>query len=319
MTNYIGIDISKRDFHVCFNEDIEVAKFNNDRKGIRGFMRTLKQIKMLTNETIIGMESTGHYHFLPALMCKKAGYMVKVINPLITANANKKNLRRVKTDPADARLIRHCTVSGEGHIFRETPDTLKLKTLVRQRNNLSVLRLRIYLRQQGIDHKEDCLEMAITSVNKGIHKFLTDEIKELDKELRTHSRDLQKLLMSIPGIGPQTAVSFISEIGDITRFPDSKKLTAFIGLDSRTHKSGTSINGKGYITKRGNKLLRTRLFNASTVATVHPPNIFSDFFEKKRSEGKPYRVAMVATMHKMVHVIYAVWSRGTPFVNKKKG
>lgn len=318
MTNYIGIDISKRDFHVSFSENIEVAKFDNDRKGIREFMRTLKQIKMLTKETIVGMESTGHYHFLVALMCKKAGYTVKVINPLITAHANKKNLRRVKTDPADARLIRHCTVNGEGHVFKETNDTLKLKTLVRQRNCLSDMRLKLQLRQQGIDYKEDCIKMPITSVNKDLHDVLTVKIKELDRELRGHNKETQKLLMSIPGVGPQTSVSFISEIGDIFRFPDSKKLTAFIGLDSRVHQSGTSINGKGFISKRGNKILRTRLFNATTVATVHPTNIFSDFFEKKRSEGKPYRVALVATMHKMVHVIYAVWSRGTPFINEKK-
>ncbi|MDP2691084.1 MAG: IS110 family transposase, partial [bacterium] len=47
----------------------------------------------------------------------------------------------------------------------------------------------------------------------------------------------------------------------------------------------------------------------------HPPNLFHEFFQKKRSEGKPYRVALCAVMRKMVHVIYAVWTRGTPFVS----
>jgi transposase len=317
MTNYIGKDISKRDFHASFSEDTEVIKFNNDRKGIREFLCYLKQRKMRPGETIRGMESTGHYHFLPALMCTQAGYMVKVINPLITANANKKNLRRVKTDSADARLIRYCTVSGQGHIFRETEETLKLKTLVRQRNYLSDLRLRLKLRQQNMDYREECIKQSISSVNRDLHDILTVKFRELDKELRQYNKGLQNLLASIPGVGPQTAVSFLSEVGDITRFTDAKKLTAFIGLDSRVHQSGTSINGKGYISKRGNIILRTRLFNAATVATVHPPNIFSDFFQKKLSEGKPYRVALVATMHKMVHVIYAVWTRGTPFINKR--
>lgn len=317
MTNYIGLDISKRDFHVSLSEDTEVIKFTNDRKGIREFLCYVKQSKMSPEETIIGMESTGLYHFLPALMCSKADYVVKVINPLITSNANRKNLRRVKTDSADARLIRYCTVNGEGHTFKETEETLKLKTLVRQRNYLSNLRLRLKLRQQNMVHREDCINQAITSVNEDLHNILSTKIKDLDKNLRQYNKDLQKLLMTIPGVGPQTAVSFLSEIGDISRFSSSKKLTAFIGLDSRVHQSGTSINGKGYISKRGNVILRTRLFNATTVATVHPSNIFSDFFQKKLSEGKPYRVALVATMHKMVHVIYAVWSRGTPFVNDR--
>lgn len=84
-------------------------------------------------------------------------------------------------------------------------------------------------------------------------------------------------------------------------------------IDPRVHQSGTSINGKGYISKRGNKILRTRLFNAAAVAVLQD-NMFKAFFQKKKSEGKPYRVALVATMRKMTHVIHAVWTRGTPFV-----
>jgi hypothetical protein len=47
-------------------------------------------------------------------------------------------------------------------------------------------------------------------------------------------------------------------------------------------------------------------------------NIFRDFFQKKRSEGKPYKVAMCATMNKMAHVIYAVWKSGEFFEDKRK-
>jgi len=90
---------------------------------------------------------------------------------------------------------------------------------------------------------------------------------------------------------------------------------AYAGIDPRVHQSGTSINGKGYISKRGNKILRTRLFNAASVAVLHE-NIFKTFFKKKRDEGKPYRVALVAVMRKMTHVIHAVWTRGTPFTKE---
>ena len=65
----------------------------------------------------------------------------------------------------------------------------------------------------------------------------------------------------------------------------------------------------------GGEVRRTRLFNAASVAVLHP-NIFQSFFQKKCSEGKPYRVALVATMHKMVKVIFAVWMRNTPFVDQ---
>ncbi len=317
MTNFVGNDISKRDFHVALNEDQEVIKFTNDRKGIKQFIAYLKRNNFNPNETTIGVESTGSYHLLPALMCTQAGYQVNIINPLITKKQSQTTLRRVKNDKKDAGLIRYCTAKGEGHPFSETKETLELKILVRQRNYLVDMRRRLKIKQQDMDHKEDCIGMAVTTVNKDLGDILTMKIKELDKQLSKYDKELQKLLRTIPGVGPQAATTCLSEIGDITRFPDAQKLTAWIGLDPRVHQSGTSINGKGYITKRGNKLLRTRLFNAASVAVIHPPNVFYEFFEKKRSEGKPYRVALCAVMRKMVHVIYAVWSRETPFVKEK--
>jgi len=90
----------------------------------------------------------------------------------------------------------------------------------------------------------------------------------------------------IPEVGPITAVSFIAEIVDIGRFEEAKKLVAFVGLDSRVHQSGTSVHGKGYISKRG-------------------------------SEGKLYRVALVATMNKMTHVIHSVWTNNKPFEDQR--
>lgn len=317
MINYIGIDISKCDFHVCLSEFGDIKIVTNNTIGINKFIRYLKSIKYNPKDTVIGMESTGSYHFLPALMCSKAGYTVKVINPLITKKQSQTTLRRVKNDKKDARLIRYCTVNGEGYPFLETADTLGLKTLVRQRNYLVGLKTKLKLKQQNMDHREYCIKRSITTVNRDLCDVLVLKIKELDKRLSMYNVELQQLLRSIPGIGAQTAISFVSEITDIKRFPSSRKLTAFIGLDSRVHQSGTSVNGKGYISKRGNKLLRTRLFNAASVA-VQRPNIFQSYFLKKRSEGKPYRVAMCATMHKMIHVIYAVWLRGTPFVNDLK-
>ncbi len=318
MTNYIGIDISKRDFHACLGEDSEVVIFNNDTTGIKQFIKHLKACKYTTKNTLLGLESTGSYHLPVAYLCTQSGYTIHVINPLITKKQNQVSIRRVKTDEKDARLIRHCLLNGAGYPFQETAESLALKTLVRQRSGYSMLRHRVRLRQEEVLKREDYLSISITTLNQELYDFLDIRIKDLDCILRKYNSKTQKLLQTIPGVGPQTAVTCLSEIGDITRFSDAQKLTAWIGLDPRVHQSGTSINGKGYITKRGNKLLRTRLFNAASVAVIHPPNIFYEFFQRKRSEGKPYRVALCAVMRKMVHVIHAVWSRETPFVNKFK-
>lgn len=314
MKYHIGIDISKREFHVCFIDDRNIEKFATTQKGIKEFLNMLKEQNMTKGKTLIGMEATGSYHLPVAYQCTQAGYTVHIINPLITKKQNQTNLRRVKTDASDAILVRTCLMNGAGYPFRETAETITLKTLVRQRARFSMLRHRTRLKDEEVTHREHYLDIKITAANRELYDFLDEKIRCLDGELRTYASPTQKLLMSIPGVGPQTAVTCISEVADITRFPDAQKLTAWLGLDPRVHESGTSIHGKGYITKRGNKLLRTRLFNAASVAVLHK-NMFQKFFQQKRSEGKAYRVALCAVMRKMVHVIHAVWTRGTPFIN----
>jgi len=315
MQYFIGIDVSKNDFYACFNEQDEAIKFNNDKQGINKFIKHLNTNNHQIKNTQIGLESTGAYHLPLSLLCSQGGYSIKVINPLITKKQNQTDLRRVKNDSKDSRLIRYCLTNGAGYEFHETNESLILKNLVRQRNSLSDMKTRLKIKQQDIEYKEKYLETKITPINQELCLVLEEKIKVLDKELLKYRPETQKLLRSIPGIGPITAVSFVSEIGDIKRFNQAKQLTAFIGLDPRTYESGTSVKGKGYITKRGNKILRTRLFNAASVAVLRP-NMFQEFFQKKRSEGKQYRVALCAVMNKMVHVVFAVWQRNTPYVEK---
>jgi transposase len=315
MKHYIGIDVSKRDFHACFNEAGDIIKFYNTRIGIYDFLVYLKQNRFSKGNTLIGLESTGSYHLQLSFLATKAGYTVNIINPLITRRQSQSAVRSVKTDVHDAGLIRLCLIKGAGHPFRDSATSLALKTLVRQRANFSMLRLHTKLRQEEVTLRESYLENEISPVNRELVEFLNEKILFLDRKIRKFNPELQKLLQSIPGVGPQTASTCVAEIGDIARFPDSGKLTAYIGLDSRVYESGTSIHGKGYISKRGSKILRTRFYNAASVAVLHD-NIFREYFMKKRSEGKPYRVALCAVMHKMVHTVFAVWTRGTPFVKK---
>ena len=312
--NYVGIDVAKKDFYACFDEQSESKKFNNTALGINSFIHHLDKNNFQNQDTIIGLESTGSYHLRLCLQCTHFGFQIKVINPLIVKKQNQTNLRRVKNDQKDASLIRYCLTTGAGYVFNETPDTLLLKSLVRQRNSLANMLLKNKRQQDDVSYKENCLKTKFNSVYQEIGAILSQKIKELNKQLKTFRKQEQKLLQTIPGVGPITAVSFIAEINDIKKFKQSKQLVAYIGLDSRVHQSGTSIRGKGYISKRGNKILRTRLYNAASVAVLRP-NLFQSFFQKKRGEGKPYKVALVATMHKMTNVIHSVWTNNKPFVD----
>lgn len=311
--NYVGIDMAKNDFYACLNDTIEPRKFNNDNKGIKSFFAFLKRHDFKEDNTLIGVESTASYHLKLCIYCSEQSYTIKIINALIVKKHNQTDLRRVKNDKKDSRLIRFCLVGGAGYEFTNDSEAMVLRSLVRQRDSLVSTKLKLSCQQDDIRYKEKCLKQDISPIYKEIINVLEEKIDVLKTDLGFYRPKEQYLLKSIPGVGPITAVSFISEVGDIKRFEKAEQLVAYAGIDPRVFQSGTSISGKGYITKRGNKILRTRLFNAASVAVQHD-NDFKTFFKKKVSEGKPYRVALVAVMRKMIHVIHAVWTRGTPYV-----
>lgn len=312
--NYVGIDVAKKDFYACFKESEEAIKFNNNSLGINAFIRQLGRLNYNKTNTIIGLESTASYHFPLCLRGTSLGFTVKVINPLSVKKQNQTCLRRIKTDKKDAALIRHCTAQGLGYEFKETVATVATKSLVRQRNSLTNWILKLKRQLEDIEYKQSCLGGSLPECYSEIKVYLEEKSKELEQELKQREPELQKLLKTIPGVGPLTAIAFISEVKDIRRFSSAKQLGAYAGIDPRVHESGTSVRGKGYISKRGSKILRTRLYNACSVAVLRP-NMFQSFFQKKISEGKPYRVALVATMNKMTHVIYSVWINKKPFVD----
>ncbi len=307
----IGIDMSKDTFHVAFDET-EVVILKNTDLGVKKFIEALIERGCTKETTTIGTEATGVYHLLLCERLRSDGWNVKVINPLITHRMFKSTLRHAKTDRNDAVAIRRALISGSGYLYTDTPEIIILKTLVQEREVLCRTRAEMKQRMHVHKIKENVTGSLLHDSYTGTIKLLSYEMKEIEKKMDDYATETQKLLRSIPGIGKVTAASLVAYIGDIHRFFTPEKLTAYIGLDCRVHESGTSIHGKGYLTKRGNRYLRYILFNAAFIAKRRNPELKA-YLEKKVPEGKHYFSALCAVERKLVHLIYAVWTRGTPF------
>ncbi|PLT29453.1 IS110 family transposase [Peribacillus deserti] len=149
---------------------------------------------------------------------------------------------------------------------------------------------------------------------------LSVEIDALAKEIEEY-----KLLQSIPGIGEKTAATIISEIGEIDRFNNAKKLVAFAGVDPSVYSSGKFTALVNRITKRGSSRLRHALYMAvqsgirdarkkKMTDEIIPRNKrLREFYDKKREEGKTFRVAVIACVNKLLHWIYALLKSRTTF------
>jgi transposase len=311
---YIGIDISKDTFHVAWSDE-KVDIFANNHEGISSFEDMLHHRSFQKEYISIGLESTGIYHLLLCVLLTERGWTVHVINPYITSKAINASLRHVKTDVKDARTIRSVLMAGHGYPFIDTSAILKMKALLREYAALTKMKTKCKNMINVQQRYQQTTDEEFDSVFPQVRSSLEEHLLQLKTQLKQAQSHDQKLLQSIPGIGPICSAALVAHIGDIHRFDTPKKLVAYIGLDCRIHESGTSVHGKGFLTKRGNPTLRALLFNAAYVARQYNPAL-KLFFEKKTSEGKHYYVAMCATERKLIHIIYAVWTRGTPFVKQ---
>jgi transposase len=140
------------------------------------------------------------------------------------------------------------------------------------------------------------------------------EIKLLDKNIKQLMDELNSPLMTIPGISYTLASIILSEIGDINNFSNSAKLLAFSGLEPSTHQSGKYTASYSRMVKRGSKYLRWALINAARL-TALKTNTFNEYFQKKRSEGKHYLVALSHVAKKLIRVIFHLLKTDTIFID----
>lgn len=139
----------------------------------------------------------------------------------------------------------------------------------------------------------------------------------LTKQMTRHSRDDEacRRLMTIPGVGAVSAVTFVATIDTPDRFKQSRSVGAYIGLTSRRYQSG-DIDFGGRISKRGDRMLRTVLYEAANSLLCRvksgPGQHLKDWAMalKRRTSHKK---AVVALARKLAVIMHTIWKDGTEF------
>ena len=131
----------------------------------------------------------------------------------------------------------------------------------------------------------------------------------LKQEMQSLSSQLPEypVVMGMFGVGPILGPQLIAEIGDVRRFYSKKALVAYAGIDAPPNDSGDVIGRHKSMSKVGASSLRRTLFLImSAYLQNSPPNEpVYQFMDRKRSEGKPYRVYMMASANKFLRIYYA--------------
>jgi transposase len=158
------------------------------------------------------------------------------------------------------------------------------------------------------------LEEAVSAL-LAVRERLEQQIEALETLILRFAKrsDPCRRLMTIPGVGALTAVSFVAAVDDPTRFRRSSGVGAYFGLTPRRHQSGeTDRDGK--VSKFGDALTRTYLFEAAGVLLFRVTRwsalkAWSTRLVRRIGSKK----ARVALARKLAVVMHRVWMDGTEF------
>jgi transposase len=124
-------------------------------------------------------------------------------------------------------------------------------------------------------------------------------------------------MMTVPGVGYLTAVGFVGAVGDPAMFRSGRTAAAWIGLTPRRYQSGT-INVQGRISRQGDKLLRSYLYEAAAhILTRARTDSALRRWGLRLRERIGFKRANVAVARKLAVVLHAMWRSGLPFEAEK--
>ena len=161
-----------------------------------------------------------------------------------------------------------------------------------------------------IGQSDDYLEFDLKNMLK-LYDNINSIIKQYDDKIEAIIKELNPTTLSIKGIGPISCAAIISEFGDVARFKSADAMVAFAGIEPSVSESGTEQHD-GKMVKHGSSHLRYHLLNAADYVFLHE-SIFTEFYYKKRNEGKTHRVALSHVAKKLVRIIYKLESENITF------
>ena len=167
----------------------------------------------------------------------------------------------------------------------------------------------------ALTHRSQHLALEIRFVMERVN-LLIDQIAQLDKRLRAFMTEQQTLLQSIPGLGPVWAPTILAEVLPVFHPEDQHgagKFVATAGIDVKQFDSGDQI-GRGRMSKRGSRYLRTAVMQASEIAVFksHDP-LFTQVYQRQIDRGKHHLVALSHVANKMLHVVFSVLKNNRPY------
>jgi len=313
------------DFHPSWQQvawlDTETGE-TGEQKLLHATGEAKRFYAQLPKPALIGMEATGNSQWFIELI-EDLGHEIWIGD---AAQIRASYVRKQKTDKRDAAHILKLLVEGRfPRLWAPDREQRDLRQLVLHRHKLVMIRARVKNELQhlslnkGMQRKRKLWSQAGLQLLRelplkpwascrpedllGLLSMLHRQIEKLDGAVAQAAEDnpQAKLLMTQPGVGPNTALAFVLTIGDVRRFPRGKQVASYLGLIPREESSG-GRQKLGAITKQGNRMLRSLLVEAAQVAVRCDAGLRKQYLH--RCHQKPKAVAKVAIARKLAVRLY---------------
>lgn len=328
----IGLDLHKRESQLCIigsQGEITEKRIVTTRErftavlGARARCRILLEASTESEWVARHLESLGH-----EVIVADPGFA-----PMYATRS-----RKVKTDKRDARTLAEACILGAYRAThrvsaaqRHVRNELAVRdSLVRTRTRYVAL-IKAAVRREGLRLSQGDPErtasklLAIKLREEALQELrpILDLLSPMNEQIYAADKRLEQLgkenpvvrrLMTAPGVGPVTALAFVAALDDVTRFPGSHQVGAYLGLVPSEYSSGERQH-RGRITKRGNTRMRWLLVEAAwrIMRSRQSECAALRAWAMQIAARRGKRIAVVALARRLSGILYAMWRDGNEY------
>jgi len=322
----IGIDISKLTFDTRIYSNQKFKQFQNSSSGFKELISwVFKNTEIKKSETLFVFEHTGLYSLELSIFLEKKNISFSLVPGLEIKRSL--GISRGKDDKVDASKI-----ALYAYRLREEiePTILPSKTLMSLKNLLS-LRDRLvkqragyktsYKEQHRVLNKKE--NKTLLETQKKMINYFTNQINSIQNEMEILVKkneqldQIYKLITSINGIGPQTALYMIVYTNGFTKFNTWRKFAAYCGTAPFPNSSGTSLIGRTKVSHLAYKKIKSLLDMCAKSAIQSNPEM-KNYYQKRIEIGKNKMSTINIIRNKLLARIFAVVQRKSPYVDFMK-
>lgn len=319
----VGLDVSKSKIDVIIHSNQHFFQIDNKPRGFKSLLKQVAKSSLFNAENIVFiLEHTGLYSDQIRMFFHNQNIPYVVVPGL--AIKRSLGITRGKDDKIDARKI-----ALYGYRLREE---LKLSTLPPE-NIIAIKRLlglrdRLVKQRAGFKaHLKEIKTVLVRKENELLFSTQESMIRELNKHINKVETEIEQivkgdaklnnmyqLLISIKGIGKQTAWYMIVTTEGFTRFENARQFASYCGVAPFPNRSGSSIHGKTKVSNLAYKKIKI-LLDLCAKSAIQYDNEMRLFYHKRVDAGKNKKSTINIIRNKLLTRMFAVIKRNTPYVD----